>query len=414
MKQKYDEITEVNKNIDELEHIEKFNPFHDSRGRFSSSQGMKSYSANPKTKAGQMAIQRSTAAGYGAVFNVHRESKGENLRQNDNWIRTGVKPNKSQLARAQANAPKTVQQMQRNAHTNRVKGTMGATDKSPAKHPARTNTTKPNQQNQQQQANQPKQQQNQTASTALASQVSDVQLASSHKLAIVPRNRAGQPINAQKICNDHDQAHVKGQDISKSFDASKVKGTSAAIDKVSAAQGWNKQPTVTNDLDVFQKAAVKHGQIYIRTVKPNSHTGESEDDICKKTMTDPNSSLNGTGMQAFGGGLYTVGSAIGNTRGPALGRKIAASQYESAGYGTKQMMSTLSPNAKVASPTKARSLNNEFSSLSMSQRRKFGNDIGAYIASKGYDAAQWHTDNTPYVTIYNKSALIFYGGVAQL
>ena len=97
-----DHIEEVNKNIDHIEHIEKFNPFHDSLGRFSSSQGMKTYSANPKTKAGQMAIGRSTAAGYGAVMNVHRESKGENIRQNDNWIRSGQKPNKSQLARAQA------------------------------------------------------------------------------------------------------------------------------------------------------------------------------------------------------------------------------------------------------------------------------------------------------------------------
>ena len=36
---RYDVITEVNKNIDVIEHIEKFNPYHDERGRFASASG---------------------------------------------------------------------------------------------------------------------------------------------------------------------------------------------------------------------------------------------------------------------------------------------------------------------------------------------------------------------------------------
>lgn len=79
---KYDEITEVTiaKGIDTIEHVEKFNPFHDARGRFASSNGFKSYSANPNTKAGAMAIARSAAAGHGNTVNVHRQSYGENIR----------------------------------------------------------------------------------------------------------------------------------------------------------------------------------------------------------------------------------------------------------------------------------------------------------------------------------------------
>lgn len=50
---------------DVLEEVEKFNPFHDSLGKFSNKMGFKTYSANPKTKAGQMAIARSDAAGHG-------------------------------------------------------------------------------------------------------------------------------------------------------------------------------------------------------------------------------------------------------------------------------------------------------------------------------------------------------------
>ena len=55
---RYDKITEINKNVDHIEHVEKFNPYHDKLGRFSSANGFASFSANPNTKAGQMAIDR--------------------------------------------------------------------------------------------------------------------------------------------------------------------------------------------------------------------------------------------------------------------------------------------------------------------------------------------------------------------
>lgn len=74
----------------------KFNPFHDAKGRFASSSGFASYSANPKTKAGAMAISRSAQAGHGTTFNVHRESQGENVGQNYKWLNGG--PGAKQLA----------------------------------------------------------------------------------------------------------------------------------------------------------------------------------------------------------------------------------------------------------------------------------------------------------------------------
>lgn len=114
--------------------IRKFNPFHDSLGKFSSAGGMKTYSANPKTKAGQMAIARSSK-NHGRVLNVHRESKGENIAQNQRWITTGQKPAipaaqapkttakpKTQAKPKQPqNAPKTQPQDQ-NANQTQVKG----------------------------------------------------------------------------------------------------------------------------------------------------------------------------------------------------------------------------------------------------------------------------------------------------
>lgn len=72
-----------------FEEILKFNPFHDARGRFASSNSFASYSANPKTKAGRMAIERSYAGGHGSTFNRHKESQGENINQNHAWLQGG-------------------------------------------------------------------------------------------------------------------------------------------------------------------------------------------------------------------------------------------------------------------------------------------------------------------------------------
>lgn len=87
-----DEIEEVEKNYDTIEEVQKFNPFHDSLGRFASSNSFRTYSANPKSKAGAMAIGRSARAGHTGTMNVHTESKGENIGQNYTWLQTGQKP----------------------------------------------------------------------------------------------------------------------------------------------------------------------------------------------------------------------------------------------------------------------------------------------------------------------------------
>lgn len=93
-----------------FEEILKFNPFHDARGRFSNANGFASYSANPKTKAGAMAIARSHAGGHGTTMNVHRESQGENINQNQAWLQGGpgakILAAQGQLASQQPSKPK--------------------------------------------------------------------------------------------------------------------------------------------------------------------------------------------------------------------------------------------------------------------------------------------------------------------
>ena len=95
--------------------ILKFNPFHDAKGRFASSNSFAFYSANPKTKAGAMAISRSAQAGHGATFNSHKESQGENINQNYAWLNGG--PGAKQLgAQGQlaSQQPKTPPKPQKN------------------------------------------------------------------------------------------------------------------------------------------------------------------------------------------------------------------------------------------------------------------------------------------------------------
>lgn len=99
----------VAKTFDE---ILKFNPFHDAKGRFSNSNSFAYYSANPKTKAGAMAISRSAQAGHGTTFNSHKESQGENINQNYAWLNGG--PGAKQLSAQGQLASQKPKQPQKN------------------------------------------------------------------------------------------------------------------------------------------------------------------------------------------------------------------------------------------------------------------------------------------------------------
>ena len=410
--------------IEEVEVVEKFNPFHDNLGRFSNKNGFKSYSANPNTKAGAMAIARSAAAGHGKTRNVHRESYGEDIRQNANWLgRNNVNVGSRQTGSGtlrQRVEPKT--------------GLAGASATGytwAVQNRVKNRTTKPGKQNQNQQQTQQKpaptkqtqpdpaqQAPKQTAAAAnkaLASKVSDVYLSSGDKLAIQARDWNGHTTTTKNVAKAHYQDRVDGKDISKTVDVTKIRGSKSPIDKIAELQGWNKNPTVTDDFELFQKAAKKRGGVMIRSVEDNRRNGKTmtAEDVCKATMTDGNSPLGGHGMKAYGSGMYMVKTDFGNSTGRNLSHKIARGQDESYSYGNKQMMATLHPDAKIATPHQANKMKGDFLRMSSSQQAKYGG-WGEYIASKGYDGAQWHDSSDPgaYATVFNKSALIFYSGVS--
>ena len=430
---KYDTIEVVEKGVDEIEVVEKFNPFHDAAGKFSSSNGFKTYSANPNTRAGAMAIARSAAAGHGSTRNVHRDavSTGPTIRHNANWMGSGNQGNPRWQGSATLRSRVEPGWGLRGAsvvgsqwqQANQARGKTTQPGKQPAQQAAQQpQKPAPAKQPQQQQPQQKPAQQAQNAqqnagdpNQTLASKVSDVYLSSGDKLAIQPRNSSRQTTLTRDVAKAHDQDLVAGKDISKTVDVTKISGRKDPIDKIAELQGWNKGSTVTDDLETFQKAAKKSGCVMIRSVSGNYSTGESADAICKKTMTDGNAALGGNGGQCYGSGLYMVKTDFGSATGKTLTNTISRGQDESYIYGNTQMMATIHPNAKIATPTQANKLKDQFEyRMTSSERAKYG-DYGAYIASKGYDGAQWHdsSDPTAYATVYNKSALIFYSGVAD-
>ena len=369
--------------------VRKFNPFHDALGRFASKNGFKTYSANPKMKAAQPSIIRSAQAGHGHTMNVHRESKGENIGQNYDWMLTGKKP----------------------AFLTGGSSSQQTPPPPPVPKPKRTRKPKAQQQTQPQQAQQnpPK---TAPGTPTLDKEAKGVSLTAADSQALQMRTRMGQPANTIQAAKDHDQARVPGKDITASVDVSaiKVERGGRAIDAIAKAQGWDKAPAVTNDKDLFDKMAMKSGRVLIRTVGDDARSNQTARDVARTTMTSGTTPLGGTGLKAYGEGLYMVSTSLKAGTG-SMDSRVRQGQRASYSYGSTQMMATVHPTARIATATKARQLIREYHNLSSSDQARFGFSQNAYIAAKGFDGVQWHESRNPgaYATIFNKSALVFYG-----
>lgn len=385
---KYDTIKEVP--------VEKFNPFHDAQGKFSSSNGFKSYSANPNTKAGAMAIARSAAAGHGNTVNVHRQSYGENIRQNANWMAQGNSGTMYHGRQSTGNATLT-------RRVEPLTGLAGA---------SRRGATWQAQNQQQGRTTKPGKQQAAGATTTAQTQQTPKPKPNTQQAAQKPAQQAQQ---AQKPASD--RKPVDGKDISSSFQYSnRSKGN--ALDQVADQQGYKGKPQVVKDSGEFSTAVKASGIMAYRTIKSGNDavtgkykTGSQFADDLKNSDTFAH---NGNGMRAYGGGLY-IAATQNSVKGQAPSRSSTnAAKSDSRMYGgglqsSKQVGMTLDPSAKIGDYSKVRS---EFNRLPASKRQNFGNDVGAYAASKGYDGlravdAGWGCD---YITVYNRTKLVIYDG----
>ena len=384
---KYETIVEVEKNIDEIVEVEKFNPFHDSRGRFSNKNGFASYSANPNTRAGAMAIARSAAAGHGSTANVHRESFGENIRQNANWIGHG----KQQSPRYQGAA--TLRRLE-------TQYTSGGLDAASAtggswqyQNQQQGRTTKPGKQP----AKQPQQK-------PAAQQQPQQQQPSAQKQ---PQQQPQKPKS--------DRQPVDGKDISNTFkyDPS-AKGE--PLDQVADQQGYKGKPTLIKDRTEFSAAVKASGFMAYRTLGDGTDvvTGKRKtgDQFADDLKNSDSFSHNGTGGKVYGGGIYMAATSN-PTKGTAPSRSDTnAAKRDSQCYGsgsTKTVGLTLDASAKIGDYDTVRT---EFRNLRASQRLKYGGDMAAYAASKGYDALKATNAGCgcDYVMVYNRTKLVIFDG----
>lgn len=358
----------VAKSYDE---IRKFNPFHDSLGRFSSAQGFKSYSANPKTKAGAMAIQRSNAAGHGRTMNVHRESKGESITQNANWLATGKKPAvPAAVSRARYQQRKQKQQQAAQQAQN-----------NPQNQATQTKTRSNYQQKKFQQAQ-----------------------------AAVQRQQQSQQAQRQQAQQAKNTKHTmaQGKDISSSFSVDTT-SKKRAFDQVAEKQGFDKKPQVMKKAD-FDAAVKASGFVAYRTWNPGvdgmSGKQMSAKDFKNQFMKSDSLQAAGNGGRVYGGGIYVAA-----TKSPKPGASPSASATSAAMrnsqiYGGSRRATasiTLDPSAKVANYS---SINRKFYALPRQTQDRFSGDIGAYAASLGFDAMRIPRGSCDYVTIFNRTKAI--------
>lgn len=320
---------------------------------------MKTYSANPKSKAGANAITRSANAGHGRVLNVHRESKGESIQQNANWLATGQKPRVPAAVSRQRYQQRKLQQQQQQAAAQN-------TAQQPAQKPTAPKTTPPPQQ---------------SAKPKLS--VSD-----------------GKAANA-----------VDGTDLTGKFQFKK-NTPDYAIEQVIKAQGFDGLPTVTKDTAAFTAACKASNFIAKRGVgATNKRTLDAYDQALKTGEFYVKCS----GGSYHGYGMYCA-SVAANGRKASSGIQHAqgtANGYAS-GRSTKIYTMTLDKSAKVGTENALRNQMQRDSTFQSACRKGgYRQDVGVYAAYKGYDAyiarnGRGYSDGSysDYTVILNRSKVI--------
>lgn len=345
--------------------VQKFNPFHDALGRFANKHGFKTYSANPKTNAGAKAIWSSARGGHGRTLNVHRESKGESIQQNANWLVTGQKPAvPAAVSRARYQQRKLKQQQQQQQQAANQKQNQPA-DQKPTPPPKQT-----------------------------------------------PQTSAGGVASGKA-------AHaVDGQDLSGKFQFNK-QSTDYAIEQVIKAQGFDGKPTLTSDISDFASACKASDFIAKRGVGASDQRTLDAYDQALKTgdfyVKCSGGSVHGYGM--YCASVQANGSKAKHGVKDAEGTAVA---YARGNRAQKIYTMTLDKSAKVGTESDLiRQMRNdsEFQSVcrKSGMRSQYTEDVGVYAAYKGYDAYIASSGRTSrdgsrsdYTVILNRSKVIIY------
>lgn len=330
--------------------------------------GFKTYSANPKMRAAQPSILRANQAGHGRVLNHHRESKGESIKQNANWLATGQKPAvPAAVSRQRYQQRKLRQQQQAQQQQTGQNAAQKPAHKPPAAQKPQT---------------QPQPQQSSVAS--------------------------GQAANA-----------VNGRDLKGKFQFNR-NSPDYAIEQVIKAQGFDGKPTLTSDKKAFSDACKASNFIAKRGI---GATNQQTLDAYDQALKTGDFYVKCSGGSAHGYGMYAASlNANGSNASSGLRHaESVAKQYSSySGSKAKIYTMTLDKSAKIGDEsTLTRQMRSDTEFLNVCRKSgmysSYTQDVGVYAAYKGYDAyisgsRRNSTDGTysDYTVILNRSKVIIY------
>lgn len=326
--------------------------------------GFKTYSANPKLRAAQPSILRANQAGHGRVLNHHRESKGESIKQNANWLATGQKPAVPAAVSRQRYQQRKLRQQQQ---------------------------AQQQQQNQQQQQQKPQ------------SQSQKPQAQSQPQSSGVSTGKADNAVN--------------GRDLKGKFQFNR-NSADYAIEQVIKAQGFDGKPTLTSDKQAFADACKASNFIAKRGVGASDQKTLDAYDQALKTG---DFYVKCSGGSVHGYGMYCA-SVAANSNRASSGITHAEATANSYAYGghKKVYTMTLDKSAKVGTANKLRKqMQNDQEFLNVCRKSgmnsSYTQDVGVYAAYKGYDAyiargGRMSSDGSysDYTVILNRSKVIIY------
>ena len=311
---------------------------------------------------------RAHQAGHGRVLNVHRESKGESITQNANWLTTGQKPAvPAAVSRQRYQQRKQKQQQQQAASQNTAQQ---AAQKPPA-------------------AQKPQPQTQQPQSSGVSS---------------------GKASNA-----------VNGRDLAGKFQFSK-NSTDYAIEQVIKAQGFDGKPTLTSDKAAFSQACQASNFIAKRGVgASNQRTLDAYDQALK--TGDFYVKCSGGSVHGYGMYCASVAAKGKNAQSGITHAESVAGSYAS-GRSKKVYTMTLDKSAKVGKEWDlANQMRGDTEFLNVCRKSgmssSYTQDVGVYAAYKGYDAyiarngrSNASGSSSDYTVILNRSKVIIYDPAA--
>lgn len=308
-------------------------------------------------KAAQPSIRRSAQAGHGRTLNVHRESKGENINQNYDWMRG--RPYGRNTAAPTSNPPTT-----------------NPPNQKPAQKPPQQQ--KPPQKKPQPQAD--------------------------------PNN----PVSSGKAANA-----VDGQDLRGKFKFDD-NSNDYSIEQVIKAQGFDGKPTVTNDPVAFTAACKASNFIAKRGVSATDQATMDAYDQSLKTgefyVKCTGGSVHGYGMYAA-----SVAANGSKAHRGISDAESTAQAYAVGGKAKKVYTMTLDASAKVGTESALKAQmrkDTEFQKIcgASKMNSRYTQDVGVYAAYRGYDAyiagsgrgSNIDGSYSDYTVILNRSKVILF------